>query len=106
MFPRFSHLPSVGRPLAIRGPKLFIHLPVEAIVSHLIGNLVDGGYWRVTPEGPEPVAPWTGPRAAQARAAHRQIIEGLRALETLAHEAEGPSEEGTVGVTRSGRTRA
>ena len=76
--------------MAARAPKLFVHLPIEAIVSHLIGNLVDGGYWRVTPAGPEPVATWTGSQAERARAAHQQIIEGLQALEALAREAESP----------------
>ena len=81
----------MDRLLASRAPKLFVHLPIEAIVSHLIGNLVDGGYWRLSPAGPEPVGPWTGPLADRARAAHQQIIEGLQALEALARETDAQS---------------
>src|SRR5262249_39283050 len=84
----------MDRLLASRAPKLFVHLPIEAIVSHLIGNLVDGGYWRLSPAGPEPVGPWTGPLADRARAAHRQIIEGLQALEALARETDAQSAGG------------
>jgi len=84
----------MDRLLASRAPKLFVHLPIEAIVSHLIGNLVDGGYWRLSPAGPEPVGPWTGPLADRARAAHQQIIEGLQALEALARETDGQSAGG------------
>ena len=84
----------MDRALATRRPKLVIHVPVEPIVSHLIGNLVDGGSWRLTSHCPEPVAPWTGPVGERARVAHQQLIEGLQALEALVREAESLAQLG------------
>jgi hypothetical protein len=55
----------------------------EAMVNVLIGSLADGPLWVLGPHGPVPVDPW-GPEIAKgARAAHDQIIAGLKSLQTL-----------------------
>lgn len=62
----------------------FWHWPFdEAMVSVLIGSLADGPLWVLGPHGPVPVDPW-GPEIAKgARAAHDQIIAGIKSLQAL-----------------------
>jgi hypothetical protein len=49
----------------------------------LIGSLADGPLWVWGPHGPVPVDPWGPKEADQARAARRQIVDGLTTLHEL-----------------------
>jgi hypothetical protein len=60
----------------------------ERIYKMLIGSLADGPLWVWGPHGPVPVDPWGPKIAAQARAAHEQIIKGLTALHELGREVQ------------------
>ncbi|HEY7187194.1 MAG TPA: hypothetical protein VH436_11640 [Vicinamibacterales bacterium] len=52
----------------------------------LIGSLADGPLWVLGPHGPIPVDPW-GPKVAQAaKAARKQIVDGLRTLTKLGEQ--------------------
>jgi Kelch motif len=60
----------------------------ERMYNMLIGSLADGPLWVWGPHGPVPVDPWGPKEAGRARAARRQIIEGLTTLHELGAKLE------------------
>ncbi len=51
--------------------------------NELIGSLADGPLWVLGRNGPVPVGPWGPELAREAKAAHEEIIAGIKRLEAL-----------------------
>jgi hypothetical protein len=67
-----------------------VQIPIDAaLVNRLIGSLADGPLLALGPHGPVPVEPWGPDYERRARAAWKELIDGVRKLETLGSELAG-----------------